>query len=101
MKRETDKEPVRSKKTPLFKVRQNYRVGSAALQADQAIKHISVSLPSQKNISTVKEGRGVGVERGSDKKKGVRKGRETDRKTGRKERRSYSSSPFSYSLVLF
>lgn len=48
MKKETDKEPMRSKKPPLFKVRQNYRVRSAALQADQAIKHISESLLSQK-----------------------------------------------------
>lgn len=77
MKKETDKEPMRSKKPPLFKVRQNYRVRSAALQADQAIKHISESLLSQKkNISTVMERTGVRLERGSEKKRSGKRKRD-------------------------
>lgn len=59
------------------------------LQADQAIKHISESLLSQKKkkkISTVMEGSGVGLKRGNDKKKERENGeRQTGKQRERKE----------------
>lgn len=93
MKRETHKEPARSKKRPpLFKVRQNFRVKSVSLQADQAIKHISESLLSRKNISAVMEG--VGLEGGSDKKR--------ERQTGKqREREREEEKLFFLSRLLF
>lgn len=86
MKRETDKEPVRSKKPPLSKVRENYRARSATLQADQAIKHISESLLSQKKHQRSDGGEwGQAEEREWGKKERGKGERQTGKQRERKE----------------